>query len=534
MSAGKTIARATVMIAAFTMLSRILGFAREMAMAYVFGASSSTDAYLVAITIPNIVFAVLGGSLVIVVVPIFTSYTAEGKREEAWQLFSMFATLLSIVLLVLAFAGIPLARQLVWLVAPGLHADTARLAAGLMAVMLPGTLLLSLASLFYGLLNANNKFGPPAIGPIISNVFLIIFILVGARFGVYMVAVGTLIGNALAILFQVPYLRRVGFRFQPRIDIRHPGVKQAFVLMVPLMISAGLGQGYMIIDRIMASGLSVGSISALNYAFRLIALPQGVIVLALGTAILPTLSKYASTEEFSGFNRTLLRAVKIVLLVALPAGMVLAALRYPLITLLFARGAFDERGVSMTALALLYFAVGLVGQCLFPVLTRGFYALHDTVTPLKTIAVTVVLNLVLSILLVKPMQHGGLALANSLAVTFNVVMLFYLLTRKVPGLALGNIITYTIKVASISLLAGGSAMFADRYLLGFLSSGTLMLGLRLAIDFCIALVVLVALCELLKLDEYASVKNLARQMLSRGLISVRAKSFASDSVEAEK
>ncbi len=523
MSGSNTIARATAVIAVFTLLSKVLGFVREVALAYVFGASAATDAYLVAYTVPNVVFAVLGGALTVTAVPLFASSASAGKREEAWRLFAVLATLLGAILLAVVLAGVPLARQIVWLVAPGLPEGTARLAAALLAVMLPGVLFLSLGNLFYGLLNANGIFGPPALGPVVTNVFIIASILAGLRFGIVAVAVGTLLGNLAAMVLQLPYLRQAGFPFRPVLGLRHPGLKQAFGLMFPVMIGTGVGQVYLIIDRVLASGLPEGSISALNYASKLILLPQGVLVMALGTAIFPALSNKAASGDDAGFVHTLLRAVKAVLLVALPAGVGLAVLREPVVRLLFARGAFDERDAAMTVFALLCFSFGLAGQCLGPVLTRGFYALQDTVTPLKVGVCTVGLNLVFSLLLIRPLAHGGLALANSLAATFNVVVLFYLLARKVPGFGVKNALFFTAGAAVASLLAGGAAAFIDGCLAGLLVSGVLFLALRLVMDALAGLLVLAGVCEMLRLDEYLYIKDLLRQAFLRGMSFIRAR-----------
>ncbi|SHJ68621.1 murein biosynthesis integral membrane protein MurJ [Desulfofundulus thermosubterraneus] len=523
MSRSNNIARATAVIAVFTLLSKILGFVREMALAYVFGASAATDAYLVAYTVPNVIFAVLGGALTVTAVPLFASYATAGKRDEAWRLFAVFSTLLSAVLLAVVLAGVPLARQIVWLVAPGLPEGTARLAAVLLAVMLPGVLFLSLANLFYGLLNANHIFGPPALGPVVTNVFIIASILAGLRFGIAAVAVGTLLGNIAAMVLQLPYLRRAGFPFRPALEFHHPGLKQAFGLMFPVMIGTGIGQVYLIIDRVLASGLPEGSISALNYASKLILLPQGVIVMALGTAIFPALSNKAASGDDTGFSLTLLRAVKTVLLVALPAGVGLAALREPVVRLLFARGAFDERDAAMTVFALLCFSFGLAGQCLGPVLTRGFYALQDTATPVKVGVCTVGLNLVFSLLLIRPLAHGGLALANSLAATFNVVVLFYLLARKVPGFGVKKALFFAAGTAVASLLAGGAAAFVDGYLAGVLAGGTAVLALRLVMDALAGLLVFAGVCRFLRLDEYLYLEGILRRAFQRGMSFIRAR-----------
>lgn len=520
MSGFGGMARATTVIAVFTLLSRVLGFAREVVLAYVFGASAATDAYLVAYTVPGVIFAVLGGALTVAAVPLFCSFAAGGKKVEAWRIFASFSTLLSLALLAAILVGLPLTRQIVWLIAPGLPEETACLAAKLTAVMLPGALFFSLANLYYGLLNANNIFGPPAVGPVVTNIFIIAAIFfAGLRFGIAAVAVGTTLGFAAAMILQVPYLLRTGFSFRPVIDLYHPGIKQAFRLMLPLVIGTGITQVYLVIDRILASGLAEGSISALNYASKLIFLPQGVIVTALSTAIFPKLSNQGSCSDEAGFCRTMLRAVKVCLLVALPAGAGLAILREPVVNLLFARGAFDERDTGMTVFALFCFSFGLAGQCVGPVLTRGFYALQDMKTPVAVAAATVAVNLVFSLLLIEPLAHGGLALANSIAATFNMVVLFCLLTKKVPGLTgffRAETLRFAAGAATATLLAGSAAAIMDGCLAGVLARGTAALALRLAGDALAGVLVFAGVCELLRLDEYLSVRNFFWRSFVRG------------------
>ena len=523
MSRINIVARATAVIAVFTLLSKILGFLREVALAYVFGASAATDAYLVAFTVPNVIFAVLGGALTVMAVPLFASYASAGKRDEAWRLFAVFSTLLGLVLLAVVLTGVPCARQIVWLVAPGLPEGTARLAASLLAVMLPGVLFLSLANLFYGLLNASNIFGPPALGSVVTNIFIVASILAGLRFGITAVAAGTTLGYLAALVLQLPYLRRAGFIFRPSLEFRHPGLKRAFGLMFPVMVGTGIGQIYLIIDRVLASGLPEGSISALNYASKLILLPQGVLVMALSTAIFPALSHKAASGDQAGFSHTLLRAVKTVLLVALPAGVGLAVLREPVVRLLFMRGAFDEDDLAMTVFALLCFSLGLAGQCLGPVLTRGFYALQDTATPVKVGVATVTLNLALSLVLVRPLAHGGLALANSLAATFNVAVLFYLLVRRVPGLGARSVLFFAAGAALASFLAGGAAALADGFLARVLAGGTAALALRLAGDALAGLLVFAGTCRFLRLDEYLYLEGVLRRAFLRGMNFIRAR-----------
>lgn len=475
-----TVARATAIIIVFTVLSKILGFVREMALAYVFGAGAATDAFLVASTIPAIIFAVLGGALTAGAVPLFTAYRARWGEKEAWRLFSVMVTALLVLLLGFVALGEPLSRQLVWLIAPGLPQGTAERAAGLTSVVLPGVIFFSLANLYYGLLNANNIFGPPALGPVLTNVVLITGILAGARFGIAAAAWGTLAGYAAAYALQVPYLRRVGFRYRPAWDIKHPGIAEAGAMLGPVLVGTGLGQIYLIIDRILASGLAQGSISALNYAQKVALLPQGVLAGALATALFPLLAERAAVQSEADYARALVRGVSVTLIMTLPLAVLLVVLARPTVEVLFMRGAFDARAAAMTTLALAFFGVGMVGQCINPILTRGFYARQDSVTPLKCAVVAIGLNLVLSLILIHPLKHGGLALANSLAATFNIFQLSWLLKRSTGGLvSFAGMRRDALKVVVASLACGLAAVLVNAGLAGTLAHGTAAVFARL-------------------------------------------------------
>ncbi|MCL6472481.1 MAG: murein biosynthesis integral membrane protein MurJ [Firmicutes bacterium] len=522
---GKTIARATVIIALYALLSKALGFIREIALAFVFGANSTSDAYLIAVSIPEIFFTILGGALTMVVVPVFTSYLLEGRREEAMRLFATLLTLLSLALVIIILIGIPLAGTIVSVIAPGLQDATASLATVLVIVILPSILFLTLASLFYGLLNASNIFGPPAFGPVITNLFAILSIFAGLKFGISAAAVGILVGNVMAMLLQLPYLRQVGFSCRLRFDFKNPEIRRILGLMLPIMGGTGLMQIYLVMNRILASGLPEGSISALNYASKVMLLPQGIIVTALSTAIFPALSNSAASRDFASFNHTILRAAKVALLIALPLGVGLAVLRFPIIELFFARGAFNKSDVAMTAFALLCFAFGLVGHSLNPVIARGFFALQDTHTPFRIGMFTVAFNFILSLMLVRFLQHGGLALANSISITVNSLALFYLLARRIPGLAKMKNISFISGLVVASLIAGTTAMLTDVFLSGMLSGGTLALALRLSVDMLLSVGVFIGACEVIKLDEYLCLRGLTKKFLIYLVASIRVSSL---------
>ena len=517
MSTGKMIARATLVVAVINLLSRILGFVREQVIAYMFGATNVTDAYVVAFNIPNAVFAIVIGALATVVVPVFSEYAAKGQKDEAWRLFNTVITMVIIIFTVVTVVGIFAAPLLVKLTAPGLNAETAGLASRLTMIMLPILVFYGLSTVFQGLLNANQVFGIPALSVSVTNVTIIVSALtLGGLYGIDGLAAGTVVGFVLAALMQIPKLRRVGFRFRFTLDWSHPGVKKVLYLVGPVAIGTSLNQIYLIIDRILASGLAEGSISALNYANRIILMPITFFVLAIGTAFYPTITTLAAQGKQKELADTVLRAIRMVILFALPAGIGLMVLSTPIIQLLFEHGQFGARATEMTAFALTMYSVGLVGQAANIILTRAFYAQQDTKTPVKLMAVTVVINLVFSLLFIGPLKHGGLALANSIASLVNTVLLTWFLNKRIPGMWNASALKFLLQTILATALMAAAAWGVNASIAGAMAQyGTLGLAIQVGASISAGVFVLITAVFLMKMEEANMVTLYAGKFLNR-------------------
>ncbi|GAB6179375.1 murein biosynthesis integral membrane protein MurJ [Desulfotomaculum defluvii] len=517
MSTGKMIVRATLVVAIINLLSRILGFVREQVIAYMFGATNVTDAYVVAYNIPNAVFAIVIGALATVVVPVFSEYAAKGQREEAWRLFNTVITMVIIIFTLVTIAGIFAAPLLVKLTAPGLSTETASLASRLTVIMLPILVFYGLSTVFQGLLNANQVFGIPALSVSVTNLTIIISALtLGGIYGVDGLAAGTVVGFVLAALMQVPKLKKVGFKFHFTLDRHHPGVKKVLYLVMPVAIGTSLNQIYLIIDRVLASGLAEGSISALNYANRIILMPITFFVLAIGTAFYPTITTLAAQGKREELADTVLRAIRMVILFALPAGVGLMVLATPIIKLLFEHGQFGARATEMTAIALFFYAIGLVGQAANIILTRAFYAQQDTRTPVKLMAVTVVVNLVFSLLLIGPLKHGGLALANSIASLINTIMLTWFLNKRIPGMWNASAMTFLLQTALATTSMAAVAWGVNATGAGFFAAyGTLGLAVQVGVSISTALLAFILAVFLLRMEEAKMITEYAGKFLRK-------------------
>ncbi|MDI6630859.1 MAG: murein biosynthesis integral membrane protein MurJ [Bacillota bacterium] len=502
MSTGRIVARATVLILALSLLSRLLGLGREMAIAYGFGTTGTADAFFVAYTIPYVFYGVVGVALTTVIVPVFADYAAAGRREEAWRVLSLVINVSFAVMAVLALLGAAGSPFIARTLGAGFPPETMELAADLTAVMMPAIIFMTIAGIFAGILNANQVFGPPALGPATMNVMIIAGALVGAGWwGVYGLAAGAVAGATAFALVQLPALRYVGFRYSLSFDLRHPEVRRVVALMLPVILASGIMQLYTLIDWRLASGLAEGSIAALNYANKLMNLPQGLFVTAVTTAIFPTLSRLIAEERRADMAAALQRAVKVVLLLGIPGAVGLILLREPIVTLLFERGAFDARATGMTASALLFYAVGLAGLCLNLPLTRGFFAMKDTRTPLLIAGFTVVVKLALSLMLVRVLQHAGLALATSLTVLLNMFILSLLLRRRLPELFDRAFFRFVAGTAAAAAVMGVGVFMLDAFLAARLAAGSLALMVRVGLDIAAGALLFGAAGLVLRLDE---------------------------------
>lgn len=433
------IARATGIVMSLFVLSRALGLVREMIIGARFGASAELDAYLAAFRLPDLLFTlVAGGALASAFIPTFGERLAHGRTDAAWDLAAKVATLLLVSLSLLALAAALLARPLVaHVIAPGFGAEQQLLTVRLLRWMLVSTVVFGLSGLVMGILQSFQHFLLPALAPVVYNLAIILAAWwLAPVWGVQGLVVGVVVGAASHLLVQVPGLRRVGARGRPALSLADPGVREVLRLMGPRVLGLAVVQLNFLVNVLLASHLAPGSISALNYAWLLMLLPQGVLAQSVATAAFPTFARQAALGERTAMRATLKGILALLLAVTVPAALLLFALREPLVILLFRRGAFDATAVALTAYALAFFAPGLVGHAVVEIAARAFYALKDTLTPVLVGVAVMTLNIVLSLLLIRPLAHGGLALANSLATLIEMVVLLALLRKRLVGVDL--------------------------------------------------------------------------------------------------
>lgn len=422
--------RALATVSSMTLLSRILGFVRDLVIARGFGAGAATDAFFVAFRLPNLLRRLFAeGAFSQAFVPILAEYKNRLGPEETRSLVNRVATVLGLAVAVVSALGVLAAPLIIYVSAPGFAADADKFAltVELTRITFPYIFFMSLVALAGGVLNTWSRFAIPAFTPVLLNLSFIAMALFAAPWfdpPVLALAWAVFIGGVLQLVLQLRPLARIGLLPRFDLNLSDPGVRRVTRLMLPAMLGVSVAQISLLINTIFASFLQTGSVSWLYYADRLMEFPAGLLGVALGTILLPSLSKLHADERKRDFSSLLDWGLRLTLLLTLPAALALALLAVPLISTLFMHGAFSANDVMQTRLALLAYSVGLTGLILVKILAPGFYAQQDIRTPVRFAIITLCATQVMNLVFIIPLQHTGLALSIGLAALLNAGLLF--------------------------------------------------------------------------------------------------------------
>ncbi|WGM02893.1 murein biosynthesis integral membrane protein MurJ [Arsenophonus nasoniae] len=441
-------------ISSMTMFSRILGFIRDAIIARFFGAGMATDAFFVAFRLPNLLRRIFAeGAFSQAFVPILAEYKNQQGDEATRTFIAYVSGLLTLILAIVTLAGILAAPWIIYITAPGFTdtPDKFDLTVRLLRITFPYILLISLVSLGGAILNTWNRFSVPAFAPTLLNISMIMSVLLLAPYcepPIIALAWGVFAGGILQLLYQLPYLKKIGMLVLPRISLRNSGVWRVMKLMGPAIIGVSVSQISLIINTIFASFLQSGSVSWMYYADRLMELPTGVLGVALGTILLPSLAKSFSTGDHQEYQRLMDWGLRLCFLLALPCAIALAILAQPLTVSLFQYGNFTGYDAVMTQRALIAYCVGLMGLIIVKVLAPGFYSRQDIKTPVKIAIITLILTQLMNLAFIGPLKHAGLALSIGLAACFNALMLYWQLRRQAIFIPLAGWWKFLVKLVA--------------------------------------------------------------------------------------
>jgi len=521
MSEKRNIARAAGILGSATMLSRVMGMLRDMVVARLFGAGFASDAFVAAFQIPNMLRRFFAeGALTSAFVPTFSATFNQRGEEEARELANTCFTLLTIIMAAVTLVGILFSPWIVGLMFPGFRAVPGKfeLTVLLNRIMFPYIFFISLVALCMGILNTLRHFFTPAISTVFLNISMILSALLLRGFfqvPITALAVGVLLGGCAQLLLQLPVLWKKGFPFRLRFDFSNPEVRRIALLMLPATFGVGVYYLNITVSAILASLLPQGSVSYLYYAQRLFEFPQGIFVVSIAQAVLPSMSKQAAEGNLAGMKESLSFGLRLTLFITVPAMAGLMICSTPIFSLIFMGGEFDYAKTANAAQALFYYSLGLTFVAFTRVLAPAFYALKDTKTPVWTAFTAFLLNVLFSLLLMKPLLHGGLALATTLSALFNMLLLLWYLRRKIGPFGGRGIVASGAK-ALVASLPMGCVVYYICSLIDWSLNGQKLIKLCvLGGAIAIGLLIYAVASRLLRSDEAVALSDIIRKKIGR-------------------
>lgn len=500
------------------MTSRVLGLIRDQVLAYFFGAGDAMDAFRIAFRIPNVLRDLFAeGALSAALVPTFTRALVAGDRGAVWRLASNVISVLLLTSGAIVLAGIVFAEPLVNLYAGGFRDVPGKLelTISLTRLMFPFLCMVAVAAVLMAMLNALHHFFVPALSPAMFNVATItcavLFVPLAPRFGIepiLAVAAGTLVGGLGQILLQWPEVRREGFRYDRVLDWQDPWLREIGRLMVPGVAGLAAVQTNLFVNSWLAAGLGTGAVSWLDYAFRLMYMPIGLFGVSIATASLPAISAHAATSDDTGIRHAVVRGLRLMLLLNLPATLGLTVLATPIVSLIFERGRFTPVDTAATAAALAFYAPGLIGYSAVKLISPAFYAMGNSRVPVIASGASVALNICLNLILVRSLGHRGLALGTALSALLNAGILILVLRARLGGLDGRRLVTAVLKISCASIVMAGAAYYTERFLhIPFAGRDVIAQGVRVGGAIAVGIGVLAVSTHLLGLEEFAELRR---------------------------
>ena len=490
------------MIAGVTLFSKFLGFVREILIASKFGSGVETDTYFVAMTATVIVMTTVGAALKTTLIPIFSEIEEKKGKDHKLRYMNNVLNVIFTITIILTIAGYFLSPVVVKILAKGFTGHQYEMAVKLNRIGLPIIIFMGFSYVFSGFLESSERFGPPAISGIPFNLVYIIYLLtLGNKYGIVGLMVTSIIAAASQWLIQVPAAKRLGFSHSMEFDLKDKYLGKALALTGPVLIGSAVQQINVIIDRTLASSLREGSISALNYASRVNDMIISVFVMAITTVIFPMLSKAFFKEDMKKGKELMSEGINMILIITVPATIGIVILAPPVIKIFFQRGAFDGTATYMTSQALIFYSLGLVGSSLRLMLNKVFYSIQDTITPMKNGIIAVGINIGLNYILIRYMDHSGLALATSISATITTIFLFLDLRGKLGKIGLKKYLICFLKTLLASAVMGLSVYAIYFGLTGLLPNKTIIELLILILSIIVGMTVYFILCCILKVEE---------------------------------
>ena len=446
--------KSAIILMFITLISKITGFIRDIILAQSFGASIITDAYLTALNIPVVLFDGISSSLGTTYIPMFFKIKEEDGNDSVNKFTSNILNIVILLSIIFIIISVIFTPYIVKIFAIGFKGEEFKLTVKFSRILIFSMIFIATNGLISSYLVANGKFYISGLVTIPFNIFCIISIIIGSLTNSKIMVIGTLIAYIAQLLFQIPFLLKTGYKHNLKINLKDENIKKILYLIVPVFLGSYVNQINAIVNRTLASTLEFGSITALNYANKLNIFAVGILVISISTVMYPILSKLASENNIVEFKRSLLRNIDIVVIVMLPIMIGIMILSTPIVKILFEQGSFNSHDTYLTSTALFYYSVGIVAVGIRDITSRAFYSLQDTKTPVKNAVIAVFINMICSIILVKVLGIGGLAVSSSISSILGALLLILDLRKKIGNLGLKSSILTFIKCSIASIIMG--------------------------------------------------------------------------------
>ncbi len=513
--------KATAGVMIITLVSRGMGFVREMFIAAAFGAAMITDAYRMAALIPTILFSAIAAALGVTLIPVLSEYVHGKSTASTNRFINNTLNICLVVSALLMIIGIAASEQLVSFVAPGFSDEAAGLTVRLIRIMFPMVLFNVVAVIATGYLQTFNRFFVPALSGLMFNLIIITQLSMFGGLGVDGLAAATMIGMIAQGLIQIPFMFKMGYRYGFTLDLKCEGLKKVLVLMIPVLMGTAISQLNVTVNQIIASGLPEGSISALDFGNRINGMVNSLFGLSIATVLYPSMARMASGNQIGKLKDMVSTGIRVISFIISPMMVGLMILSVPIVRLLFERGAFDARATFMTSQALFYYALAIVPVGISGVLSRAFFSLKDTKTPVVVGLLSVGLNVLMNLILVRYMGHAGLALSTSIASLFSVALSLLLFRRKMGILGGRQIVISVTKHTICAAIMGIAVIWSNSLSETLLTAETVSFqALRLMLSVSVGAMVYLIAAYLLKTEEMRMALGMLKKLDPRKLSKV--------------
>lgn len=487
----------------FTILVKITGLIRELSLSYAYGASSISDAYIISMTIPSVVFSFVGIAISTSYIPVYMKINANENDLSITNRFSSslinFSFVLSVIIYFISFIY---TEQLIRIFASGFSVESIEMAVNFTRITLTSIFVSSIIFVFNGFIQSNNNFNFPSFVSIPVNIVATLLIIISSKTNVIILAWSVVISLVVQLLLLYYKAKKYGFQYKYKLDFKNEYLSQTLIMALPLIIGISVNQINVMVDRTIASAITVGGISALNYANKLNMFVYGTLVIAITTVIFPKLSRFAANNSIQMLIKEASKAISLIILLVLPATVGAMLFNDEIVKLIFLRGEFDRNATQLTSGALFFYSIGMVFVGMREVVSRCFYAVNDTKIPTRNAIVAVIVNIILNLLLSRYIGINGLALATSISAILSAILLSVEFKKRFQMSIFEGMLLNLIKIIGSTVLMALLAYYTNYYLDSYLNS-----NVSLIVSIICAIIFYILSVYILKVNELIEIKN---------------------------